>query len=289
MQSQCEGLLYQHRFHSEMSDQLADRSCKQSSHSDRNRTCRKKIPFSIQHLEFHNVLANSECVSLTFNLLSYVIYVLTQVFIPFPLVPSSYISKRYGGMKDWLYTSPLEVQYFGTNLTDGVWLPATLVPKCSDAGFTNAPKGGVVGNTACGFDKKTGAPLPDIAMVTATLPLGGVNVTGIRYAFRDDPCCPGVDRSVMPCPSASCPIQGYNSTLPAVPFVAKIDHTDNIPRDILVHIHSLVHSVFIILKKKRGTGAVLQYIRLIMVNLQQGRGANLTSKSDTLIVSSSFC
>ena len=127
-----------------------------------------------------------------------------------------------GGSVGWLYSSPLEVQYGGTNLTDGVWLAAPLQTQCENGGFSNLPNGAAAGNKPCtNFAQHAGA-----AAAKAALPLGGANVshvTGVRYAFRDDPCCPGIDRSVMPCPPASCPISAYNSTLPAVPFVARIE------------------------------------------------------------------
>lgn len=48
-------------------------------------------------------------------------------------------------------------------------------------------------------------------------------VTGVRYAWSEAPCCGGnSDRQVLPCPVNSCPISTFNSTLPAVPFNAKI-------------------------------------------------------------------
>ena len=131
----------------------------------------------------------------------------------------------YGTKTDFLYSSPLEVQYGGSNLTDGVWLPAHLTPKCSDGGRKDAPGGNSTGHKACGVNVTTNVPLPGFNVASATLPLGifnADNVTAIRYAFRDDPCCPGINRGVLPCPPVSCPLMSYNATLPAVPFVAKI-------------------------------------------------------------------
>merc|ERR1712183_399990 len=81
------------------------------------------------------------------------------------------------------------------------------------------------GNDACGINKSTGSPLANFNVASASFPLGNFNisqVTAVRYAFRDYPCCPGINRQTVPCPLASCPIQGYNSTLPAVPFIAKV-------------------------------------------------------------------
>eukprot|EP00937_MAST-01D_sp_MAST-1D-sp2_P002517 g2517.t1 len=127
-----------------------------------------------------------------------------------------------GGQADWLATSPLEVQYGGTNLTDGVWLPAVLQTQCADGGFNNAPQGAASPPKACDDFRNRAGP----AAARAVLPLGGANVTdvtGVRYAVRDNPCCPGLDRAVAPCPPASCPISAYNSTLPAVPFFARVE------------------------------------------------------------------
>jgi hypothetical protein len=125
------------------------------------------------------------------------------------------------------YTGPLEVQYGGSNLTDGLWISAELRATCADGGNTNQPHGSVTGNKECtqAVNSTTGERKAGWNIVSASLPLGNLNassITAVRYAFRDDPCCPGIDRSVVPCPPGSCPIQGYNSTLPAVPFVATI-------------------------------------------------------------------
>ena len=42
-------------------------------------------------------------------------------------------------------------------------------------------------------------------------------ITGVRYAWSAAPCCPTIDRGSLPCPPNSCPIRGWNSTLPANP------------------------------------------------------------------------
>jgi hypothetical protein len=49
------------------------------------------------------------------------------------------------------------------------------------------------------------------------------NITGIRYAWGTNPCCPGMNRDDIGCPPAACPIQSFNSSLPAVPFWATIE------------------------------------------------------------------
>ena len=46
-------------------------------------------------------------------------------------------------------------------------------------------------------------------------------VTGVRYGFGQS-CCAYFDRAEMACPVNSCPIRLYNSTLPAVPFIAAV-------------------------------------------------------------------
>jgi hypothetical protein len=48
------------------------------------------------------------------------------------------------------------------------------------------------------------------------------NITGIRWAWGETPCCPRTQRDSVPCPPNSCGIGTINSSLPAVPFMAKI-------------------------------------------------------------------
>lgn len=128
-----------------------------------------------------------------------------------------------GKAHNLLYTSPLEIRYGGstTNLSDGgVWLSARLVNQCYDRSpdtSSHAPM--------CGWNRTTGARLPNWNSALAALPLGALNVTeitAVRYGWGEDPCCPGADRTVSPCPPGSCPINGFNSTLPAVPFLARV-------------------------------------------------------------------
>eukprot|EP01050_Picozoa_sp_SAG11_P011914 SAG11_NODE_1295_length_5275_cov_3.069165_4_plen_144_part_00 len=52
------------------------------------------------------------------------------------------------------------------------------------------------------------------------LPVG--DVTGVRYAWGDNPCCGDNDRSLEPCPPMSCPLLTKNSHEPAVPFEAEL-------------------------------------------------------------------
>ena len=120
-----------------------------------------------------------------------------------------------GGNHHLLYTSPLEVRYGGsrTNLSDGgVWLSARLMPQCFNAAHKPA-------DPACGWNTTTNQRQPNWNIATAALPLERLNttdITAIRYAWHEDPCCPGADRSVTPCPPNSCPLQGRRSALPAV-------------------------------------------------------------------------
>jgi len=85
----------------------------------------------------------------------------------------------------------------------------------------------MAGNGACNINSTTGERKQGWNRASAALPIPptpAFDVTGLRYAFGDDPCCPNVNRGVVPCPPGSCPIKGYNSTLPAVPFVATVRH-----------------------------------------------------------------
>ena len=66
-----------------------------------------------------------------------------------PAVVDAIVALARGGQAEWLATSPLEVQYGGTNLTDGVWLPAVLQTQCADGGFRNAPQGTASPPQAC--------------------------------------------------------------------------------------------------------------------------------------------
>ena len=117
--------------------------------------------------------------------------------------------------------SPMEIQLNGdpNNNTLGTWLPVALRPKCApvDSDHPNP------GQAMCSQNTTTGARLADWNNVTLIIPLNlniMRNVTAIRYAWGENPCCPSVNRLVVPCPPLSCPIQSFNSTLPAVPFWA---------------------------------------------------------------------
>ena len=118
--------------------------------------------------------------------------------------------------------SPLEIQLNGTNFTDGLWVPVSPGQKCNpdnqattskrhDCPVSKAAAGNVVvANINGGFK---------------SFPNFNKLITGIRYAWGGNPCCPTVNRMAIPCPPNSCPIQSWNATLPAVPFWATIDST----------------------------------------------------------------
>lgn len=54
------------------------------------------------------------------------------------------------------------------------------------------------------------------------------SITGVRYAWSDSPCCGGnLATGIVPCPVNSCPISTWNSTLPAVPFMAQVEMDNN--------------------------------------------------------------
>lgn len=121
--------------------------------------------------------------------------------------------------------SPMEVQLNGSNgnFTDGVWLPVKIEPKCAPIGADH-PQPATAG---CSWNYTTSERTPGWDEVV--IRLGGLsrqllpNITGIRYAWSENPCCPSMNRQVIPCPPNSCPIQTYNSTMPAVPFWATIN------------------------------------------------------------------
>lgn len=120
--------------------------------------------------------------------------------------------------------SPLEIQFGGgpnpmQNGTDGIWVAATLQPKCAPRGQDGVDPG----QGGCNWDPATGSKTDGWDEVFVPVPAELLsNVTGIRYAWGENPCCPSFNRNVVPCPPASCPIQTFNSTMPAVPFWASI-------------------------------------------------------------------
>lgn len=119
--------------------------------------------------------------------------------------------------------SPMQVQLNGdptmTNSSKGVWVPVSLHTQCRprDNDHINPGQG------VCGINATTGARLAGWNTVKFSVPSSLVpSITAIRYAWGENPCCPGINRFVTPCPVAACPIQGFNSSLPAVPFWATL-------------------------------------------------------------------
>jgi len=127
--------------------------------------------------------------------------------------------------------SPMEIQIngdaTGKNMTSGLWLPVKLRSKCMPQGtdIQGGQPAPAQCKACCSWNSTTSSKLPGWDTVSFDVPSSAVpinNITGIRYAWGENPCCPSVNRFVMPCPPNSCPIQTYNSTMPAVPFWATI-------------------------------------------------------------------
>lgn len=126
----------------------------------------------------------------------------------------------YGGI------TPLEVQYTvpvnGSNTT--VWVPTSMKTSniikinknCKPGTCTNWTK------TAGWNSVTTHVVMPKTML---GLPVAGSKlvdyITGVRYGWSAGPCCPYTGGN-LPCPPNSCPIRGWNSTLPANPFFASI-------------------------------------------------------------------
>ena len=51
----------------------------------------------------------------------------------------------------------------------------------------------------------------------------GSKPLAVRYAWGDNPCCPGLNKSTAFCPPAACPIVTSSSKEPGVPFWAHIE------------------------------------------------------------------
>jgi hypothetical protein len=99
--------------------------------------------------------------------------------------------------------SPFEVQINGNNFTDGYWLPVSPRAKCHDRPIDN-PLPGKGMCTEGVFDEIQVA----ISNGDHQAPESIIaNITAIRYAWGENPCCTSLDRRVTPCPPNSCPIQ----------------------------------------------------------------------------------
>jgi hypothetical protein len=98
-----------------------------------------------------------------------------------------------------------------------IWAPIGLSAKNPPFIHTNCKPGQCVNYTRVdGWNRVT-------AQIPTSLPDGTpVNATGVRYAWASAPCCPLTDMTSTPCPPNSCPVQSFNSTLPAAPFIAQV-------------------------------------------------------------------
>ena len=105
------------------------------------------------------------------------------------------------------YDSPMEVQ-----VNNGSWVGVQIL---ATADRENIDPAALVAGTA------TLPPNYNVVTVSAGID-ASANITGIRWAWGDNPCCPRLSRSMVPCPVNSCGIGTVNSSLPAVPFVARI-------------------------------------------------------------------
>eukprot|EP00756_Hemistasia_phaeocysticola_P054911 Hpha_TRINITY_DN30826_c0_g1::TRINITY_DN30826_c0_g1_i1::g.155682::m.155682/K05970/SIAE; sialate O-acetylesterase len=149
---------------------------------------------------------------------------------PLPNGSTSPFCSSFGGV------TPLEVRYtvpVNSSYNTSVWLPTSLratstrhintgcKEKCDPQGLprgccTNYTKtdGWNMVTTHIAVPRDLNLPIPHSRL--------GDYITGVRYAWSANPCCPGILRGSLPCPVNACPIRGFNSTLPANPFYAEI-------------------------------------------------------------------
>lgn len=105
------------------------------------------------------------------------------------------------------YSSPMEVQLDGAT-----WVSVNVLAT-SDREHLDP------GELITGQSKLP----PGYNMISVAAPKNKTaKITGIRYAWRESPCCPRAGNNYIPCPPNSCPLGTINSTLPAVPFYATI-------------------------------------------------------------------
>ena len=110
--------------------------------------------------------------------------------------------------------SPMEVQLNGQQ-----WLAVAPVDKCRAVGNDKVS----YGERSCYWNTTDSTHMDGFDEVMLNIAGNiGPNITAVRYAWGENPCCPGMNRNTLPCPPNSCPIQTFNSTMPAVPFWATI-------------------------------------------------------------------
>ena len=122
-------------------------------------------------------------------------------------------------------SSPLQIEINGNSTHDGTWLPLNPRAKCQPEHYDHLwPNRSTCQINRDNWTRKDG--WADVVVQVGENPFFGSallkNVTGIRYAWGTNPCCPALNRNNIGCPPASCPIQSFNSSLPAVPFWASI-------------------------------------------------------------------
>jgi len=107
------------------------------------------------------------------------------------------------------YTSPMEVEINGD-----YWAPAVILSTPDREKTLDHPL--APNSVPSGYNVVSVQPGVSRSNIR--------NITGIRYAWRDTPCCPLSVEHLEPCNPGSCPITTLNSTLPAMPFYAKIEN-----------------------------------------------------------------
>jgi hypothetical protein len=143
--------------------------------------------------------------------------------------------------------TPLEVE-----VNNSLWLPVSINDKGPQSAPTNwdCQPDPHTGKERCGNGTRGIGWASVTASVPVRLPIGctgnpwnleksgcvgsrasahctncthSLGVTGVRYAWGEQPCCPNWGGlTLRVCPPNSCPISTYNSTLPAAPFIAKV-------------------------------------------------------------------
>mgnify|MGYP006085437953 FL=1 len=111
----------------------------------------------------------------------------------------------------------LEVEYtYALNTTHSakVWVPVSFTQVNPKVKVPNASTGVI--KTHINYNRHDPAQQVDGRYAPAGY------ATGIRYGFGQS-CCMYFKRTKASCPVNSCPIRMYNSTLSAVPFIAKIN------------------------------------------------------------------
>ena len=145
--------------------------------------------------------------------------------------------------------SPMEIQ-----INNDLWIPAKIDAKCSVPDHDNMQpcQGGC--NWNCTTNTKTAGwdvvsvPIPDSI---------SANITAIRYAWGGNPCCPTVNRQIIPCPPNSCPIQTFNTTMPAVCNVRTINAHSHTHTHTHTHTHMSNTQIQHPTHKHTNTGAFL--------------------------------